>query len=324
MNKRDVLLALLALGAGPFTAHAQQTQKVYRIGVLDSSSSSNGLEAFKQGLQERGYVEGKNIVLEYQWPNAKGVEYPKLAAELVRLNVDVIFAVTTPAALAARGVTSTIPIVFATVADPVGVRLISSLPRPGGNITGLTTNNVEVSGKRLEILKEISGGKVSRVAVLFNPADPSNVLALRAYDDAAAKLGITLRPFPVKGPEDFDAAFSAMAAGRIDSLLVVAGVLTATHGRSIVELAAKIRVPTIYGQREFVDGGGLVSYSASFTDNYRRAATYVDKILNGAMPRDLPVEQASTFEFVINLKTAKALGLTIPQSVLLRATEVIE
>jgi putative ABC transport system substrate-binding protein len=324
LTRRAFTVVVLALLAAPLAADAQPAAKVPRIGVLESSSSSEALEAFKQGLRERGYVEGKSIVFEYRWANGKVAEFPKLAAELVRLNVDVILAGSTPAALAARDATNTIPIVFAVVADAVGVKLISSLPRPGGNVTGLTTSNIEVVPKRLEILKEMSGGKVSRGAVLFNPADASNVLALRAMEDPARKLGMKLRPFPVKGPEDFEGAFSAMASERIDSLLVAAGVLTITHARRIAELAARTRVPAMYGTREFVEAGGLVSYSASFTDNYRRAAAYVDKILKGAMPRDLPVEQASKFEFVINRKTAKALGLTLSPSMLLQATQVID
>jgi putative ABC transport system substrate-binding protein len=203
------------------------------------------------------------------------------------------------------------------------VRLVASLPRPGGNVTGLTTNNIEVAGKRLGILKELLGGRISRGAVLFNPADASNVLAVRANEEPARVLGMTLRLFPVKGPEDFEEAFSAMASTQVDSLLVTAGVLTNAHARRIAELAARIRVPATYGTRDFVQAGGLMSYSASFSDNYRRAAAYVDKILKGAMPRDLPVEQASRFELVINLKAAKALGLAVPQSVLAQATEVI-
>ena len=325
MNRRTFIGTLAGgLVAVPFAADAQLAAQVPRIGVLESNSSSKSLVLFKQGLQERSYVEGKSIVFEYRWANGKVAEFPRLAAELVRLKVDVIFAGTTPAALAARDATITIPIVFATVADPIGVKLVSSLPRPGGNVTGLTTNNIEVAGKRLEILKEMLGGKVSRLAMLFNPADASNVLALQTIEDSARKLKVTLRPFPAKGPEDFAGAFSAMASERIDAVLVAAGVLTLAHARDIAELATGARLPAMYGAREFVEAGGLVSYSASFADNYRRAATYVDKILKGAKPADLPVEQATKFEFVINLKTAKALGLTIPQSLLLRADEVIQ
>ena len=325
MNRRTFIGTLAGgLVAVPFAADAQLAAQVPRIGVLESNSSSKSLVLFKQGLQERSYVEGKSIVFEYRWANGKVAEFPRLAADLVRRKVDVIFAGTTPAALAARDATITIPIVFATVADPIGVKLVSSLPRPGGNVTGLTTNNIEVAGKRLEILKEMLGGKVSRLAMLFNPADASNVLALQTIEDSARKLKVTLRPFPAKGPEDFAGAFSAMASERIDAVLVAAGVLTLAHARDIAELATGARLPAMYGAREFVEAGGLVSYSASFADNYRRAATYVDKILKGAKPADLPIEQATKFEFVINLKTAKALGLTIPQSLLLRADEVIQ
>jgi putative tryptophan/tyrosine transport system substrate-binding protein len=325
MDRRTFIGTLAGgLVAAPFAADAQPAVQVPRIGVLESNSTSTRLVSFKQGLQERGYVEGKSIVFEYRWADGKVAEFSRLAADLARLKVDVIFAGTTPAALAARDATITIPIVFAIVADPIGVKLVSSLPRPGGNVTGLTTNNIEVAGKRLEILKEMLGGKVSRVAVLFNPADASNVLALQAIEESARKLRATVRPFPAKGPEDFAGAFSAMASERIDSVLVAAGVLTLAHAGDIAELATGTRLPVMYGTREFVEAGGLVSYSASFADNYRRAATYVDKILKGAKPADLPVEQATKFEFVINLKTAKALGLTIPQSVLLRADEVIE
>ena len=325
MNRRTFIGTLAGgLVAAPFAADAQPAAQVPRIGVLESNSSSKRLVSFKQGLKERGYVEGKSIVFEYRWANGKVAEFPRLAADLVRLKVDVIFAGTTPAALAARDATITIPIVFATVADPIGVKLVSSLPRPGGNVTGLTTNNTEVAGKRLEIFKEMLGGKVSRLAMLFNPADASNVLALQTVEDSARKLNVTLRPFPAKGPEDFAGAFSAMASERIDAVLVAAGVLTLAHARDVAELATGARLPAMYGAREFVEAGGLVSYSASFADNYRRAATYVDKILKGAKPADLPVEQATKFELVIHLKTAKALGLTIPQSLLLRADEVIQ
>ena len=270
MNRRTFIGTLAGgLVAAPFAADAQPAAQVPRIGVLESNSSSKRLVSFKQGLKERGYVEGKSIVFEYRWANGKVAEFPRLAADLVRLKVDVIFAGTTPAALAARDATNAIPIVFATVADPIGVKLVSSLPRPGGNVTGLTTNNTEVAGKRLEIFKEMLGGKVSRLAMLFNPADASNVLALQTVEDSARKLNVTLRPFPAKGPEDFAGAFSAMASERIDAVLVAAGVLTLAHARDVAELATGARLPAMYGAREFVEAGGLVSYSASFADNYR-------------------------------------------------------
>ena len=322
-----VMVVVWAVHAAPLAAQAQQPAKVARIGVLESSSPSafpDRLEAIRMGLRELGYVEGQSIVFEYRWAHGNLAELPELAAELVRRKVDVIVAGTTPAAMAAKDATRTIPIVFAVPADPVGVRLVASLARPGGNLTGLTTINIEAASKRLEILKELSGGKVSRAAALFNPADASNVLFVRAAQDAARVLGMTLRPFEVTSAEDFEAAFSAMAAARIDALLVAAGALTDSHARRIAELAARARVPAVYGARGFVEAGGLASYSANFSDNYRRAATYVDKILKGAKPGELPVEQASTFELVINHATAKALGLTVSPSLLMRADRVIE
>lgn len=319
-----LVLSLLGL---PLPAETQPPAKVPRIGVLESWSPSafpHRLAAFRQGLRELGYVEGQSILVESRWAHGKVAELPGLAAELVRLKVDVIFAGTTPAALAARDATKTIPIVIAVVADPIGVRLISALERPGGNVTGLTTSNVEIIPKRLQLLKEVSGRRASRGAMLFNPADASNVLGLRSAQGAARALGMELRPIAVKGPEDFESAFSTIASEGIGALLVAAGALTDSHARQIAELAAKTRVPALYGAREFVEAGGLVSYSASFTDNYRRAAAYVDKLLKGTKPEDLPVEQASKFEFVINLRTARTLGLTIPPSLLARADHVIE
>ena len=327
VTRRAFTIRIAALLGAPLTASAQAPAKVPRIGVLDSwppAAFPDRLAAFQQGLRQLGYVGAQGVVLEYRSANGKIADLPKLAAELVRLEVDVIFAGTTPAALAARDATNAIPIVIAVVADPIGVRLISSLARPGGNVTGLTTGNVEITPKKLQLLKEISGGKVSRGAMLFNPDDASNVMALRSAQDGARVLGIELMPVGVIGPEDFDRAFATIAAERIDALVVSAGVLTDSHARRIAELAARTRVPAMYGAREFVEAGGLVSYSASFADNYRRAASYVDKILKGAKPADLPVEQPSTFEFVINLKTARALGLVIPPSLLRRADRVIE
>jgi len=325
--RRALTVVCLALLVAPLAVHAQRPAGVARVGLLESSSPSafpDRVEAFRRGLLALGYVEGQTVVFEYRWAHGKIADLPRLAAELVRVKVDVIVAGTTPAALAAKEASSMIPIVFAVPADPVGVGLVSGFPRPGGNVTGLTTANVEIIPKRLELLKELSGGRVSRGAVLFNPADASNVLVVRATQDAAKRLGLSLRSFPVKSPEDFEAAFSAMATDRIDALMVAAGALTDSHSRKLADLATRIRVPAMYGARGFVEAGGLVSYSASFSDNYRRAATYVDKILRGAAPGDLPVEQASKFELAINLRTAKALGLSIPPSFLLRADLVVE
>jgi putative ABC transport system substrate-binding protein len=240
------------------------------------------------------------------------------------MNVDVIVAGTTAAALAAKGATGTIPIVFAVAADPVGVGLVASLARPGGNATGLTTANVDIIPKRLQLLTEIARGKVTRVAVLFNPADASNVIVWRNTQEAAAKLGISVRAFAVKSAEDYEPAFSAMAADHVDAAMVAAGALTDSHAGQLAALAARFRVPAMYGARGFVQAGGLVSYSASFSDNYRRAAGYVHKILKGAEPGDLPVEQANRFELAINLRTARELGLNLAPSFRLRADFVVE
>ena len=320
--RRDMLIALAALARLP--AQAQQVAKMPLIGILDREPSSRYLEAFRQGMRESGYVDGQNVAFEYRYNYGKVAEFSRLAAELVQHKVDLIFAASTPAALAAQAATNTIPIVFAVVADPVVAKVIASLAKPGGNATGLTTNNTEIVGKRLSILKEISGGKAARLAMLMDPSDPSHGQSLQAAQDPARRLGMTLRSFPVNGPEEFDAAFSSMMSMRIDSLVVPAGVSMNSHAKRIADLAAKSRLPAMYAASEFVDAGGLVSYAASFADNYRRAATYVDKILKGALPRDLPVEQASTLELTINRRAANALGLNLPSGLLILATRIIE
>ncbi|HLC41651.1 MAG TPA: ABC transporter substrate-binding protein [Methylomirabilota bacterium] len=328
-RKSLAITTILIVGilVAPLAAGAQKPGKIPRIGVLGAGSPTSSphlFEAFRQGLRELGHVEGQSIVFEYRWARGKLEELRKLASELVQLKVDVIFAANTPTALAAKEVTNAIPIVFATVADPLGMKLIAGLAQPGGNITGLTTINVELVPKRLELLKEVSRRKISRVGLLFNPTDPSNVLALRELEGPARVLGMELRPLEVRSPEDFEGAFSAMTSERIDALMVAAGTLTVNNAKRIADLAATIRIPAMYGTREFVDAGGLMSYSASFRDNFRRAATYVDKILKGAKPAELPVEQPTRFELVVNLKTAKTLGLTIPQTILIRADHVIQ
>jgi putative ABC transport system substrate-binding protein len=317
----------VALAIAPRSLRAQRPAAATRVGVLEASSPAafpERVEALRQGLAELGLVDGQTLALEYRWAHGKSADLPRLAAELVRLNVDVIVAGTTAAALAAKEASSTVPIVFAVAADPVGVGLVSGLPRPGGNATGLTSANVEIAPKRLELLKDLTGGKLSRAAVLFYPGDASNVLGARAAQDAALRLGLSLRPFPVNGAQDFEAAFSAMEKDRIDALLVAAGALTDSHPRRLAELAARIRVPAMYGARGFVEAGGLVSYSANFSDNYRRAAVYVYKILRGAAPGDLPVEQSSRFELALNLRTARQLDLSIPPSFRLRADFIVE
>jgi putative ABC transport system substrate-binding protein len=323
-----VTLVLVILVA-PLAAEAQRAGKVYRIGILPPGPISERVhlwEAFRQGLRELGYVEGQNITLVFPSAEVRPERVPHLAAELVNLKVDLIVAGTTPAALAAKQATKTIPIVATSVADPVGDGLVASLARPGGNITGFTFLGPELVPKRLELLKEAIPG-VSRVAALWHPAaygEPTMRDMLKEIETAARALGVQLQLVRARGPDDFDRAFSAMTTERAGALIVFPSPMLYTERRGIVDLAAKHRLPTIYAWREPVEAGGLMSYGASIPDLYRRAATHVDKILKGAKPADLPVEQPTKFELVINLKTAKALGLTIPQSVLIRATQVIQ
>ena len=317
----------VALVAAPDRVRAQRPAGAARVGVLETGSPAafpERMEAFRRGLVEFAAPDGQAPVLEYRWAHGKTADLPALAAELVGLKVDVIFAGTTVAALAARQAGSAVPIVFAVAADPVGVGLAAALARPGGNATGLTSANVEIAPKRLQLLQEVAGGKVSRPAVLFYPGDASNVIAARAAQDAAHSLGLSLRPLPVSGAQDFEAAFAALQKDRIDALMVAAGALTDAHAGQLAALAARFRVPAMYGARGFVEAGGLVSYAADFSDNYRRAAAYVHKILRGAAPGELPIEQSSRFELAINLRAARQLGLNIPTAFRLRADFVIE
>ena len=325
--RRRTFLAMVPAGllAAPLAAQAQPAGKVPRVGFLlgFSPGPSREVDAFRRGLRELGYIEGQNIAIDYRYARGQVERLPELAAELVRLNPDVIVAPYTPPALAAKRATSMIPIVFAGVADAVGAGLITNLGRPGGNITGLTSTGAELGGKRLELLKQVIS-KASRVAVLYNPADQSNVLVLKQLQESAPNLGLTLQPFAVREPDHFEGAFSAMARERTHAMFGVPGVLTDRHKEALVGLAAKHRLPTMWGLRQFVEAGGLMSYAVNFYDQIRQTAVYVDKILKGAKPGDLPVEQPTKFELVINLKTAKTLGLTIPPSLLLRADQVIE
>jgi putative ABC transport system substrate-binding protein len=314
------LLALLNSG------EAQQAAKVPRVGYVFarvSSADQQLWDAARQGLRELGYVEGQNITLEVRWAEGRTERIPDLVAELVRFKVDVLVVATTPGALAAKSATRTIPVVFVAVGEAVEGGLVASLARPGGNLTGVTVLNPEISGKRLELLKE-SLPSISRVAVLTNPGNPIHTILWRETRTAAQALGLQLQPIKVRAPEDFDEACRAATSGRADALLAFDDALTVGYRARLVALAAKYRLPTMYGLREFPDAGGLVSYGANFPDQYRRTATFVDRILKGAKPADLPVEQPTKFELVINLKTAKALGLTIPQSLLLRADEIIQ
>jgi len=307
-------------------AEAQQAKKVPRIGFLMSTSPSaisDRIEAFRQGLRELGYVEGKNIVIEWRSAERKLDRLSELAAELVRLKVDVIVSAGAGSTRSAKEATVTIPIVMAQVNDPIGAGFVASLARPGGNITGLATLAPELSGKRLELLKEVVP-KLSRVAVLGTSTTPGNAQALRETELAAKAFGVKLQYLDVLGPKDIETAFRAARKERADAVLVLASSILLPQRTQVADLAVKSRLPVIYGTSEYVDVGGLMTYGVNNTDLYRRAATYVDKILKGTKPADLPVEQPMKFELVINLKTAKQIGLTIPQSVLYRADKVIK
>jgi len=328
--ERRTFVAVLTGGivVAPFAAEAQQAAKIARIGylALNLVASPHLPEAFRQGLRDLGYVEGRNVVIEYRDAEGKWDRLPALAAELVALNVDVIVAAATRHALAAKQATRTLPIVFAVVADPVGSELVTSLARPGGNVTGLSVLAPELVGKRLELLTQAVPG-VSRVAVLRHPGaqgERTEKEMLKGAEAAARALGVRLQLLEARGPDDLDRAFSEMTRSHAGALTVLPSSMLFTERRRLVDLAAKNRLPAVYELREFVDAGGLMAYGPDLADLFRRAATYVDKILKGVEPGDLPVEQPTKFELVINLKTAKALGLTIPQSVLGRADEVIQ
>ena len=326
MNKKICLLALCAmLFALCLRAEAQQPTKLHRIGYLLGASSSfytARIDAFQQGLNELGYTEGKNIVIEYRYADGKADRLPALAKELVGLKLDVIVATTTPSVLAAKKASATIPIVFVSVADPVASGLVASLARPGGNITGLTILAPELSGKRLELLKE-AVPKATRVAFLWNSANPAQGLLWKESQAAAQELRLQLQSLEVRSSNDFENAFEAALRERAQALITAPEPLINTHLKRIVEFAAKNRLPAMYAGPEVVDAGGLMSYAPDYTHQYRRAATYVDKILKGAKPADLPVQQATKFEFVVNLKAAKQIGLPIPVDLLARANQVL-
>jgi putative ABC transport system substrate-binding protein len=337
MSKKEITMRLSSVGLvgtlilavlmAPLAADAQPGGKVWRIGVLLASPpavNASFVEAFWHRLRELGYVEGQNIAVESRWSHGQVEAVPALAAELVRLPVDLIFAGGTTASLAARDATRTIPIVFAGVADPVGAGLVASLAQPGGNITGLSTQNAELGPKRLELLREVAPRQVARVGVVFNPLDAGHVLGLRELEGPARALGLTLRPIDVRSPDAFAGAFGRMAAEGVEAVVVLAGPLTNTHATRLVQLTARTRLPAIYGLRGYVEAGGLMSYGVDFPEMHRRAATYVDKILKGAKPADLPVEQPTKFELVLNRQTAQGLGFTFPPTLLILADEVIQ
>ena len=316
---------MLAVGVAPL-ANTQQAGKVYRIGYLSAPSRKsveNALEAFLRALRELGWIEGQNLIIEYRWADGKTERLPEFAAELVRRNVDLIVAPAASAALAAKNASSTIPIVMMFPNDPVAVGLVTSLRNPGGNVTGTTfTPGPEIYGKQLQILRE-SVPNASRMAILWNPADVATPLQLREVEGAARSLGIRLQRAEARGPEEFDAAFAAMARERAEALIVANSATFLIHATRLAELALKGRLPTMFSYRENVEAGGLMAYAINMSDFIGRAAAYVDKILKGAKPGELPVEQPTKFEFMINLKTVKVLGLTIPQQVLVRADAVI-
>jgi putative ABC transport system substrate-binding protein len=325
VTTRRAFIGTLAGGllAKPLAAEAQPSAKVPRIGVLspDSPGPLPLLDAFRQELRKLGYIENQNIAIEYRFAGAKPELLPNLAAELVRLKVDVILTINTAASQAAKSATKTIPIVFTYVAEPVD--LVPSLARPGGNITGLSTLAAELSAKRLELLKEALPG-TSRVGFLWNSANLAGTRGLRETEHASLPLGIHLYPLGLRGPDELQNAFRVASRERVSVLFVWEDAVLLRHRTRVLEMAANHRLPTTSQYREFAEAGGLLSYGASLSDHFRRAAYYVDKILKGAKPADLPVEQPTKFELVINLKTAKALGLTIPQSLLQRADEVIQ
>jgi len=326
MNKK-ILVSILAVAMLAFVhpAEAQQPKKIPRIGMLVGPSSSffsTRMDAFREGLHDLGYGEGKNIVIEYRYAEGREDRFPDLAAQLVGLRVDVMVTTGTPATHAAKAATSTIPIVMSAIGDPVEDGLVASLARPGGNITGLAIFSPELSGKRLELLKE-SFPRISRVAILWNPLNASASLSLKETQAASQALALVLQLLEVRNPTDFGGAFELAIRGVADALLPINDALVNAHYKEILEFARKNRLPAIYAVPEYADAGGLMSYAPNYTDHYKRTATYVDKILKGAKPSELPVEQPTKFEFVINLKTAKQIGLTIPANVLARADKVI-
>ncbi|HUO65666.1 MAG TPA: ABC transporter substrate-binding protein [Terriglobales bacterium] len=326
--KRRTLISGIALGllGSPITLRAQPAGKVSRVGFLGNSTAAleaNLVGPFREGLRDLGYVEGRNILIEYRWAEGKYERFPALVTELAALKVDVIVTAGTPAALAAKKTAPSIPLVMVAVGDPVGVGLVADLGRPGGNATGLSSIAPELEGKRLELLREVVP-KVSHIAVLWNPDNPFHAGSLKETRAAAQVLGIKLQFLGVRVSEDLPAAFASIVKERPGALLVLADRVFLHNRARIVDFEAKQRLPGVYAYRELVEAGGLMSFGPSYAGMHRRAAYYVDKILKGSKPADLPVEQPTRFELMINLKTAKALGLSIPPSLLSRADEVVQ
>jgi putative ABC transport system substrate-binding protein len=322
MRRRE-FIALVGGGAAfPLLAGAQSSGKIWRIGFI-AHRHEKFYDPLFQGLKELGYNEGQNLVVERRYAEGRVERFQEFAAEMVRLKVDVIIVVTTPAAFAAREATTTIPIVHPAAIDPVGTGLIASLAHPGGNITGLAVLNAETSAKRLELLREVVPG-LSQGAVLWNAANPANGLAWKETEGAARALGVTLQSHEVRAPRDFDGAFAMIAQQHPDILVVLQDALTLEYRKEIIGFALRQRLPSMFVGKEWVEEGGLMSYGDRLPERYRRAADLVDKILKGAKPADLPVEQPTTFELAVNVKTAKAIGLNLPPAFLARADEVIE
>ncbi len=328
ITRRNVVLALGAGALGPLASFAQQQGKIWRIGYLsqrhvDFVDSDLVYAAFMQGLRELGYIEGKNLLVEWRSAEGNSARLPELAVELVRLQFDVLVTSSTPGAFALQKATSSIPIVMITVADPVGTGLVKSLARPGGNSTALSVMTAELNPKRLELLRGMVP-KVTRVAVLVNPSNVGNMAGLKTIQDAAPKVGVTIHAVEARTPGDIANAFAIMTRQNIEALVVTLESLFQQQRGQIVELAMKQRLPTIGAYAGFAESGGLMSYGQSLWESHRRAANYIDKIFKGANPGDLPVEQPTKFELFINMKTASTLGIRVPQTILVQATKVIE
>jgi putative ABC transport system substrate-binding protein len=324
MDRRAFIVGSVTALAAPLAAGAQPAGKVYRIGILETipaAQNAANLDGLRKGLRDLGYVEGRNLVIEYRSADGRAERFPDLAAELVRLNVDLIVTRGTPAARAVKKATETIPMVMATMGDPHA--LVGSYARPGGNITGMTTFSTELTGKRIELLKELIP-RLSRVALLHNMGNPAAPPEWEETKTAARSLGLQAELLDVRSQDDLGRAFELAGRKRVDALVIGADGLTQMHQQTIVELVTRNRLPATYPAREFVEAGGLMAYALDYRDLYFRFAKFIDKIFKGAKPGDLPVEQPTKFELVINLKTAKTLGLTIPPSLLLRADQVIE
>jgi putative tryptophan/tyrosine transport system substrate-binding protein len=322
MKRRAFLTAFAGTAAWPLVAHAQQSGKIWRIGFI-AHRYEKFYDHLFQGLRELGYTEGQNLIVERRYAEGHAERFQDFAAEMVRLKVDAVIVVTTPAAFAVRNATTTIPIIHLAAIDPVGTGLIASLAHPGGNITGLAVLNAETSAKRLELLREVVPA-LSRGAVLWNAANPANALAWKETEGAGRALGVALQSVEVRDIKDFEGAFAAIAEQHADILLVLQDALTLDYRKEIIGFTLKERLPSMFVGKEFVEEGGLMSYGDRLPERYRRAADIVDRVLKGTKPADIPVEQPTTFELVVNLKTAKAIGLALPPTFLARADQVIE